>query len=519
MAQNDAFELVNLIHAGDAAAVRNFLITRRQTQQQPHGGNNSGGDDGHPRECCLVNARLSPQIDASCGTPLCVAIQHLKFEIAAILVEAFGADARLYNAREETPLHLAVRCGRAVAPHSLIRLLITQGAALVDARDERGRTALHYALVSSDLELVTVLVSEFGASAAILDSEYNSPLHLCAKYTSPKSASPELALFLVEKGGAKVRDCIGNVDGASPLLLAVLNNNLPFVKVMVETFGEDCFDPSRHVDKDGATILHASVLTCLADSSMLPCIASLYRKRRVLMSAVTPQEENNVAPLLPALLSPSDVVHINSKDKGGRTPLHLATHTPGIGLDVVRLLIEEMGADVSIRDRQGSTPLHAAIRRYASPEIIRYLIGVAGADVDEQDNQLKTPLMLTINSRALLAAKILVNEFGADVSIGDHTYLTPLDVAIKRDMNDFVTLLVERGGADVRGACGGGQRARLAPSNSVEEKGGRDVGRRLQTRHNHRQRTVTSFMSASPAIVNYLKGEWGNAVRGFGRAR
>ena len=78
---------------------------------------------------------------------------------------------------------------------------------------------------------------------------------------------------------------------------------------------------------------------------------------------------------------------VNSKDKSGMTPLHIACFFGHIG--TVQVLIR-YGADVNAVDDKGETPLHLAAEG-GWPEVIQLLLD-EGADTKAKTNEGHTPL-------------------------------------------------------------------------------------------------------------------------------
>ena len=142
-------------------------------------------------------------------TPRCTAV--VKFsqtpEIVTALINA-GADL---NARDEdgrTPLHWAVKFSQTP---EIVTALINAGADL-NARDEDGRTPLHWAAgFSQTPEIVTALINA-GADLNARDEDGRTPLHWAAAH----SLTPETVTALINAGAdPNARD----EDGDTPFEL------------------------------------------------------------------------------------------------------------------------------------------------------------------------------------------------------------------------------------------------------------------------------------------------------------
>ena len=174
----------------------------------------------------------------------------------------------------------------------------------------------------------------------------------------------------------------------------------------------------------------------------------------------------------------ASVVDVNVPNYEQRSPLHLAA-SDGC-LEAVKLLVEELGADLSPTDKWGNTPLDAAMRQ-AHGEVISYLqskdasqgktdgpsfaarnasnfraASAAGdvaemrrlasvVDVNVPNYEQRSPLHLAASDGCIEAIKLLV-ELGARVSPTDKWGNTPLDAAMQQGHRDVASYLEARGG-------------------------------------------------------------------------
>jgi len=186
-----------------------------------------------------------------------------------------------------------------------------------------------------------------------------------------------------------------------------------------------------------------------------------------------PKLRNTVADLCEAAAS-GDIVELRhlvgqglSIDQGDydkRTALHLAA-SEGL-LEVVKMLIEELGANHSVVDRWGGTPLDDATRSghgavaallkshgaahgltasmgaYHDPsadlchaavrgDVTRVrLLSAQGLSIDQGDYDKRTALHLAASEGRLEVVKMLIEELGANHSVVDRWGGTPLDDAV-----------------------------------------------------------------------------------------
>lgn len=142
----------------------------------------------------------------------------------------------------------------------------------------------------------------------------------------------------------------------------------------------------------------------------------------------------------------------NAKRKGsGETPLHWVEDA------VIAGLLIEAGADANVRDEQGETPLHAAVRRQKDDALIARLVA-GGADVSARDAFGNTPLHTAAWWGKDSALHTLL-KLGAPVNARNTRGDTPLCVTLQceaaypgcDDTLARVRALLE-GGADVHAA-------------------------------------------------------------------
>jgi cytohesin len=145
---------------------------------------------------------------------------------------------------------------------------------------------------------------------------------------------------------------------------------------------------------------------------------------------------------------------VSLRDPYGNTPLHKALVAP----DVARLLLAH-GADPNAPNDNGQTPLHRAVLQ-GYRGAVRMLLG-AGADPDRQDLAGRTCLGLLPFS-GCAETLTLMCEAGADPDIADHEGYTPLLWAALGDQDKAVAVLLEAGArTDLLTACALGDLPRV----------------------------------------------------------
>lgn len=108
--------------------------------------------------------------------------------------------------------------------------------------------------------------------------------------------------------------------------------------------------------------------------------------------------------------------------------------------EVKRLIA--LGADISMKDKEGWTLLHWAAGK-GQKEIAEYLI-IKGADVNSGDKDGQTPLYRAVCKGHKEVAELLISK-GTDVNARDNFDQTPLHIAVQNNQPEAVSLLLENG--------------------------------------------------------------------------
>lgn len=130
-----------------------------------------------------------------------------------------------------------------------------------------------------------------------------------------------------------------------------------------------------------------------------------------------------------------------------RTAIHLAA-SEGL-LPVVELLVSELSADHSPRDRWNNTPLNDAVR-HKHTEVASFLTSVgatlgAAATVEADP---ATEMCSAAYKGDLARLTSLVRQTGYDVNVGDYDKRTAIHLAASEGNLDVVKLLVDGLGAN-----------------------------------------------------------------------
>lgn len=357
----------------------------------------------------LVEARADVKAATRYGiTPLSLACTNGNGEIVELLL-AHGADPNAAHPGGETPLMTAARTGR-IGP---VQALLARGAD-VNARERKGQTALMWAAAEGNLDVVSALL-EAGA-----DFRRPLPSGFTPLFFAVREGRTTVALRLLEAGDdvnqtmqPERRAATGPRPGTSPLILAAENGHFETALALLEA-GANPNDQSS-----GVAPLHAITWVrkpIRGDGDPPPTgsgrLTSLDFVRRLVAHG-------------------TDVdARLEKGDSGrgkftttGSTPFLMAARASDVPL--MRLLLE-LGADPSIPNADGSTPLLAAA-------------GVGAlADGDESAGT---------EAESLAAVRLLL-ELGADVDAVDNNGETAMHGAAYQSRASLVVLLAERG-ADI----------------------------------------------------------------------
>ncbi|NXY84142.1 RN5A ribonuclease, partial [Alcedo cyanopectus] len=135
--------------------------------------------------------------------------------------------------------------------------------------------------------------------------------------------------------------------------------------------------------------------------------------------------------------------------KGGSTALMDACRESH--LSVVKTLVQEMEADVNIRDNKDRNALIHALKkgcvkeRYESAVSIGHFLLDQGVDVNTKDECGKTALILAVEMQSPDLVKALLEKGEVDIDDADEEGNTALMVAVKKNYYDIAKLLCGKG--------------------------------------------------------------------------
>ncbi len=294
--------------------------------------------------------------------------------------------------------HQAAQAGDLAA----LRAITEKAPAQVNAKDENGRSPLHWAARGTNIELLAYLV-EKGAKVNALDNNGTAPLHsLSAR---------------------------GNVDGIRLLLAKGAD-------IHIQTAEKNT---SLHLAAQGGQV--EAVRLLVARGADLERV-NAYGRSPLVFAA----RERGGRAVVEALLDLG--AKIDAVDKSGDTALALAAWRGSA--DVVTLLLER-NASVPIDGARGLQLLRSAVSK-ALPELFSRMVQ-RGSDLDvEQDG--RTLLHAAAEGGSVPIVEILLSR-GLDINRKDANGWTPLHFAVDAERTGVVDLLLAKGAnKDTRTAIG-----------------------------------------------------------------
>ena len=175
-------------------------------------------------------------------TPLLEASFHGHKGCVEVLL-SYRANVDLRTGKQrQSPLHLAAQQGH----NHIIRTLVKEGHADIEARDSETWTPLITALRSNHLDAIRELL-ELGADANNIEliREAWTPLNFAVE-----SGNREAIRLLVQLGKADVNKQNADGVGYTPLMQAVKKNNLTMARDLIELGADpDIVDVDPHLDR------------------------------------------------------------------------------------------------------------------------------------------------------------------------------------------------------------------------------------------------------------------------------
>ena len=383
-------------------------------------------------EMLLTKYNLDPlSVDDNGNTPLHIAALSGREEVANMLITKYKCPVDCRNNSKQTPLHHACSKGHL----NIVRKLVSEHKADLNSRDKdnnapvhhaalnfnkhthvfkclidefsyspvtkgfKGRTAIHHACESENLELVEILLTKYNLNPFSVDDDGNTPLHIAASAGREKVVN-----MLITKYKCPV-DCRNN-SKQTPLHYACNKGHLSVVRMLVSEHKADLNSRNENNNTPlhhAAFIRHTNIVKCLIDEFSCSPDTKGCEGMTVIHAACY---SGNVE-LVEMLLTRYNLDTL-SVDDNGNTPLHIAALAGRE--EVVNMLITKYKCPVECRNDSKQTPLHiACLEGHLS--VVRMLVSEHKADLNARDVHNNTPLNYAALGGHTNVVESLINEF------------------------------------------------------------------------------------------------------------
>jgi ankyrin repeat protein len=423
--------LIDAVKNQDAAAVRSLLKQHVNVNAAEGDGATALAWAAHQDDLETVELliRAGAKVNAANAygvTPLALAAQNGNPKMVEALLKA-GADASAAQTSGVTVLMGAARTGNV----DVVKALLAHGAKVNAKDNSRGQTALMWAVAEKHPE-VAQLLAKAGADVNACSNGGFTPLLFAAQQGDLDTAKILLG------AGANINEAAP--EEGTPLLLAVHSGHEELAMFLLDKGAE----PNAK-DMYGITALHYCIMKGLARlSGVRPISGAEYWYRPNMPNVVKALLEHGADPNVQIAKFPPlpNTRHFKDIDMTpvGATPFLLAATS--YDAPIMRMLLAK-GADPKLTDIDHNTPLIMAagfaegithaVQRPAqddkdSLEAVKLLVNDLGADVNETNKIGETPLLGAAYVGANDIIQFLVDK-GAKVDAANIYGQTPWSLA------------------------------------------------------------------------------------------
>jgi len=366
---------------------------------------------------CDLSANISPLYLAVMIGDVDIVRTLLASGADVSLSALFDSELQSRNSACNSSLPLGVACAGGYL--SIVQSLVAFNAS-VNALDDTGKTALNVACQHGHVDIVNCLLAAMKKESETEQASSSSDCQCCND-----------------------KRCVdvNKVDnsGATALLTAAREGDVAIVSMLLQAGANPNLE-----DSNGnlplycaARLDHVNVCRVLCEfkaDGNRPC------KESMPLHAASNQGNVEICSLLLDAGS-----NIDSTDRDGSTPLHLACGRGNNARIEVACLLLDRSANVNVADNFGYTPLMLACT-WAHLTLVSVLLA-CNADPDRKDNNGDTAILL-ISRRDTDASEYweicnALLEAGADVNCANKNASTPISIATEYGHRDLVTLFLQ----------------------------------------------------------------------------
>ncbi len=398
-------------------------------------------------------------------------IDHAIMKESKDIVEyllAQGADVNKKNTIGRSPLHLALSLN--YYQFQIVTLLINHGAD-IHAPDEDGKTALHHACRNGTFKAAQLLL-EHGAAVNTRDCSGNTPLILAVNSGECQALVQLLLSYGADPNAIDNEDmsvlfnfCHGSdynmqtfkmlIDAGADVTYISKEDNLSLLHIMYHPRSHEMQDElikimefliqkGLDINQDSALGTPLNLNTYWGHEKVIDFLL----KNGATITAISEKEDTPLHTVMYSELRPHLVktlldngVAINAQNKLGDTPLHIfidRNHSPKEEVFEILLLLKQYGADFSIKNDEGLTPLLIAAKQ-CNVKIVKYLLDECGATSNETNADGNSALHIAVKRNYYDMVYVLLNRTG--IITTNHAGQTPLHVAVQDDAMQLIPII------------------------------------------------------------------------------
>ena len=359
-----------------------------------------------------TEGKCGPKLD---HTVLCVAALYDPLTGSHLSISPVSAPPMLAPISEHASRSAPMK---KFTSETLVRMLIEEGRADIEAQGASGNTVLLTAMLAKKRDVVRMLLSEFGSNVEATDRSGNSAVMIASKLNDRDMVSTLVDVYHADINRKNSR-------GHTALMVAVDDRNMDLVQFLVN----QCKADVECTDSSGKTVL---------------------------LRAGLQRDTDLVRWLVRECKADPEI-----QDENGRTPL--ITAAEGANFQLVKLLIEDANVNVNGTDKDGRTALMIACEPSSSFDwnLVRFLVVEGKANVNRTDANGRSCLMRVADYRipsserqtrmknSLEVITFLVQQCHCNPHLLDMDGMTALGIAAKRNKPEIVEYLATQSDCEV----------------------------------------------------------------------